>query len=430
MTFIVKILLLLTAFFTPLQVANSQFGYEQIKVLIFLALISISAFCWLLTRPKIQLSNITKPAAIFIGVLGVASVFGLNPVISFLGSGPYYQGWILYAYLFLFFLMVARIEVKFKYWAISLSASGFLVAFLAIKDWILLNFLHAPIPNYAGRVVSTFGQPNFYAGFILLSLPFTYYLLVKTKTRLNLYMIYFVLLLEVFAIVVSESRTGFLLLVFLSFIWLMSKVRAWFLITFLTAIIIIISTLVSGYFSSGILSGELLNLKLENNPDLTRQSVEKRPYIWEVALEIFKQEPVKGYGLENIGSAYINYFTENKHAIFEENLKISPVLISLKDLNIDRTHNYILDLFLFSGILGAASWLLLNLILISKLIRSKVTLESSVLLTGLIVYLIWVQFQNQSVVHLIYFWLISGLVVKRGKEVLTDWMSSKKILLV
>lgn len=411
---IIEILLLLTVFLIPLIGANSQFGYEQIKVLFFLLLTSINGFLWMFTKPKFKLSTIQNIAASFICILALASILGLNPAFSFLGTEPYYQGWILYAYLFLFFLMVSQLAVEFKYWAIIISVSSFLVAILAIKDWFLLNFLHTPVPNYAGRIVSSFGQPNFYAGFVLLSLPLTYYLLVKTKARLKLYLIYFVLLLEVFAIVVSESRTAFLLLFFLVFIWLQSKIKKhFFLISLITVITIIFSILFANHFSSGILSGQVLNLKLSDNPDLTHQSVEKRPYMWLVATELIKQKPITGYGLENINKAFSTYFQVNKHKLFEENLKVSPVLISLKDLNIDRTHNYILDLLLFSGVLGLIGWSVLVFLVIRKVLISKVSLENSVLLVGLVIYLIWIQFQNQSIAHLIYFWLLLGLIDKK-----------------
>lgn len=101
--------------------------------------------------------------------------------------------------------------------------------------------------------------------------------------------------------------------------------------------------------------------------------------------------------------SFKNYFEKNKHQIFEENLNINPVLISLKDLNIDRTHNYILDLLLFSGIFGVISYLMLVFLLLKKT-------KQRTLLVGLITYLIWVQFQNQSIVQLIYFWMLIGLV--------------------
>lgn len=406
---LVKFQLLLTVFLTPLLRAYKGFGYEQIKISFFLLSISLIGFFWIFRRPKLEWNLIRLASFLFILTLFVSSMMGIDPKNSLIGTDPYFQGWIVYAYLFVFSQIVSTTAIKLKYYAIILTASSVVVSVLAIQDWVLLNFFHQMVPTYAGRVVSTFGQPNFYAGFVLLSLPFTYYLLSKTRSKKVIYLISFILFIELFAIVISQSRTGILLTIFLFYIWLMSKVKAWLNITFITVITIITAILISGYFSSGILSGELLNLKLENNPDLTDESVEKRPYIWAVALEILKKEPAKGYGMENIGSAYINYFIENKHVLFEENLKISPVLISLKDLNIDRTHNYFLDLLLFGGILGALGYIFLIFAIYKKVLLSKIKPESSILLVGLTTYLIWIQFQNQSVVHLIYLWLLVGL---------------------
>lgn len=103
--------------------------------------------------------------------------------------------------------------------------------------------------------------------------------------------------------------------------------------------------------------------------------------------------------------ALSDYFKVNKHALFEENLKINSVLISLKELKIDRSHNYTLDLLMFSGGLGLISWLLLVILVLKCLIKNN----QQVLLVGLIIYLGWIQLQIQSIVHLMYFWLLLGL---------------------
>ena len=161
----------------------------------------------------------------------------------------------------------------------------------------------------------------------------------------------------------------------------------------------------SAKFSSGFIWKEFLGPTTILDPDLTRVSVENRVYIWPVAWQLFLQRPLTGYGLENIAQAFSDYFISNKHLLFEENLNISPVLISLKELNIDRTHNYLLDILLFSGILGFLAWIYLVILLLWKTKQNN-----KILLISLITYLIWIQFQNQSIVHLIYFWLLVGLV--------------------
>jgi len=116
-----------------------------------------------------------------------------------------------------------------------------------------------------------------------------------------------------------------------------------------------------------------------------------------------EQKPFLGYGLENINTAYADYFTVNKHALFEINAMQTSVMYRLKDLMADRSHNYALDLLLFSGILGFLSWGVLVCLMIKKARQKEILL-------GLLFYLIWSSFQNQSVVNLLYFWLLAGII--------------------
>ena len=105
-----------------------------------------------------------------------------------------------------------------------------------------------------------------------------------------------------------------------------------------------------------------------------------------------------GYGLENISSAFSSYFGR-----FNVNTLNSASFHGLKNLVVDRSHNYTLDLLFFSGILGFLAWI----VLVWQLFRK---IKSKVLLASLIIYLVWIQLQIQSVVHLMYFWLLVGLI--------------------
>ncbi len=389
-----KFLLLLTIFLTPLLGAVGGLGYEQVKVLFFILNISLIGFLWMFKKPKVKWTNIKIASSFFILILFLTSILGIQPTYSFLGIPPYFQGWILYAYLVLFSLMVSSFDIKLKHYALVLTSSALIVSGLAIEDWILKNLGYL-VPNYAGRVVSTFGQPNFFAGFLLLTLPFSYFLFKEGNKKLS-YLGMVSGLTSIIGIFVSYSRAAIILSLILVALGLINQLKIKISLVIFILVIILTGGLWKSEFSKPLSS---------NNPDLTRESVEKRVYIWPQFIKIASEKPITGYGLENIGKSFSNYFIENKHSIFEENLNIQPILISLKELYIDRTHNYLLDLMLFSGILGVGVWLLLVVLLFKKC-RNKY------LLTGLFTYLIWIQFQNQSIVHLIYFWFLVGAIDK------------------
>src|SRR5258708_1408717 len=126
-------------FLLPLLGANRTFGYEQIKVFFFIVSISLISFVWMFKKPQFKWTLISSAAGVFILVLFLTSLIGIDPKISLLGNQPYFQGAILYAYLFLFSLIVRESKIKIEKWAVVLVGSSTIVALLAIKDWVLLN---------------------------------------------------------------------------------------------------------------------------------------------------------------------------------------------------------------------------------------------------------------------------------------------------
>lgn len=404
---VLEALVLLFIFLVPLIGTASNFGFEQSKILFFIFSISLIGLLWL--GKGLKWSKIQVAGAVFIVILLLTSLVGVNLKASLLGSEPYFQGWVVYVFLWLFALIVATLEIKFERWVYILTSSSVLVAILAIRDWVSLNIFHQQILAYAGRVVSTFGQPNFYSGFLLLALPFSYFLF-KTAKGKGRYFGFASGLVSLIGILVSYSRSTILLALMLLLLGLMNELRIKFKVGIIIGVVVLGSIALALVVSSGLVGNEVSRPILTANPDLTKESVEKRVYIWPQVLKIAWQKPLTGYGLENIGQAVFGYFEDNKHSLFEENLKVSPVLLSLKELNIDRSHNYLLDLLLFSGILGLLGWLGLVGVLFQNLRQKYNGRTKNVLLVSLITYLVWVQFQNQSIVHLVYFWLMVGLM--------------------
>jgi O-antigen ligase len=398
---ILKLILLLTLSLTPLLTPVWGFGFENIKVLGFITLVSLAALIYGVNKGKLVWNKLQITSLLFILSLALTSALGLNFLDSVMGTAPYYQGLIFYLYLFVFSLLVGVVKIPLNWWILGLSASSLVVSFLAIKDYYLLESLNRYVPTYAGRVVSTFGQPNFYAGFILLTLPLTA-LLIESSKRWERVIGLLALTLGSLAISISLSKaTIFLLLIFL-IVWLLMRLPKWWgiLISFF------IGAVVSSYLYYSLTTYSWLYQEILQPFEefrLVDKTPEKRIYIWEVMGQMVIKRPVLGYGLENISAGYKSYFEG-----INFNTLNNPAYQTLRDLNIDRAHNYILDLLLFSGVVGLLGWLGLVGVVIYQFIKTK----SWVLLSALVLYLLWIQFHNQSVVQLIFFWWLVGIVSK------------------
>lgn len=419
-----RYLLLATLFLLPLLQANNNYGYEHIKILFFLFSISLIGIFWtyFLFKKKltIQWTKIKLISLTFITVLLINSFFGLDIFSSLLGVDPYFQGWIVYAYLFLLSLMVSSFKLSLIEIALVFAFSSVFVSMLAIKQWIEFNLLQIPIPNYAGRVVSSFGQPNFFAGFLLLILPFCYFLFTEKDRRIKI--IGWVSGLAAYiGIIISYSRTAifFSLLMLSLVLWSIVKIKILrkFNPAIFLPVLLLILIFISIQISSGFIYKEFYNPLNTNNPDLARQSIENRLYIWPQVVKIGLQKPF-GYGLENIDQAYSLYFQTNKYTFFETNPNYSTILVQLTGLKLNRTHNYLLDLFLFSGWLSVFCWTSLIVILYLKIQKLNIP-GRNIYLVSLITYLVWVQFQNQSIVQLVYFWLLVGIIDSSDSDLLT-----------
>ncbi len=398
-----SILLLSIIFLLPLLGAYKNFGYEHIKVLFFIFSISLIGIFWTYflfkKRIKLKWTKIKLISLFFISVLLINSFLGVDILGSLLGVSPYFQGWIVYAYLILLSLMVSSVKLGIKEVALALTLSSIFVSCLAIKQWVELNLFNIPIPTYAGRVVSTFGQPNFFAGFLLLTLPFSYLLFKNQNTKIK-FLGWASGLVLILGILVSYSRLAILLTLFLLILGLIIQLKNKLVIMATVMVVLLTTLLVSYQFSLGIIGQEfVVPLKIKT-PYLLTDSLEKRVYIWQILWQQFINKPLLGYGLENISLAFSSF----KHTEY-------PELLSLvsKDLIVDRSHNYILDLLIFSGVPGALVWLILIILVLINLLKSNGQ-SKGVLLVGLLTYLVWIQFQNQSIVHLMYSWFLAGLI--------------------
>lgn len=388
--------LLLTLYLIPLLSFWGGFGFEQIKVFAFIILTTINGSIWLYLLHKRQLTlqwtTLKKLSALFIGILLISSLLGLDISGSFLGKDPYYQGWIFYCYLYLYAWMVSSIPKRLNLWLMVITLSAVIVSLVAIKEWLEIHLFNMAINTYAGRVISTFGQPNLYSGFLILTLPFIYQMTKINQLPVKRFAIAS-LIVSLLAIIISYSRAAIILAGFLSLGWVFVKYNILDRIPwcFFACVVIFVSIFVGftilRFYDVEIDQPQRTEWLIDNSP-------EKRIYLWGgIFISIFRR-PILGYGLENIAVAFPTYQPYESRP---------PQFHKLKDLTIDRSHNYLLDLLVYAGAVGLLSWILM----VGKMFRSS---NTKTYLIVLVLYLIWTQIQIQSVVHLLYFWFLQGLL--------------------
>lgn len=388
---LIQATLLATILLTPLLQANHPFGYEQVKVIFFISAITLLSVLLIIylsmskTHIPLKFSTINKIALSFISVLFIASIFGVNPMASIFGIQSYYQGAILYFFLFIFYILVKLVKIPLKVYSTVLLLSGVLVSIDALLEWVQLHMLNIVIPTYNGRVVSTFGQPNLYSGFLLLILPLSMTLFATSKKSLKI-PIGIAIFLSILAIILSESRASIILLILLMGFYISRLGKRFIIITLLAFILLTFSILPT------LIRREVLDPF--NNLWLSKNAPEKRILIWQVAASQIPNRPLLGYGLESFRYAYQDYFSKRPNTS-------DKAFLNMKNLIVDRAHNYTLDLFIFSGI-GGVLWIILVFSLIKR--------ARGVLLISLLLYLVWIQVQIQSVIHLMYFWVLAAFI--------------------
>ncbi len=359
---------------------------------------------------------------IFIIGLGLSLFTSLDPVRSFYGSLERQDGIISYIFYFIWFILLTfniltvsntyhssdldisqdNIARRFKRIIITAVISSLLVSFYGLLQVLGIDFLTwSEAPFLTHRTISTFGQPNFLASWLLLVIPLSFYLFKLSQRFLFRFFYLLIIFVQLICLFLTGSRGGLIALVaglilFLSYRFFSAarpfRKKISILIFSFLAIIIILGSF--NYFSAGRLIS-LVNFK--------EGSVAARLDLYRAAAEAISQRPLWGYGPENNLEVFIKYY-DVQWGVY------APVGQSA-----DRAHNLILDLGLSLGLWGFLLYFILYCF-IGHLIKENLTGKKSGALSGAIVlgifmYLFSLLFSFTIVTGEIYLWLFLALLV-------------------
>ncbi len=355
---------------------------------------------------------------IFICGLGITIFFSSNPAQSFFGSYDRQAGYLSYIFYFLWFLLVAynigtidnrisrldtrdTLEQKIKRLISVAVLSSFFVSLYGILQILGLDFLVWPEdPFLTRRTISTFGQPNFLASWLLMLIPLSVYLVYKNKKNIIKFFYVLVLLSQLACLFFTSSRGGLIafalsfILLIIYLVFFIKLKKPYKLLAGLGMLALIGIGLLAVNF---IVPGRLGTLF-----DFQSGSMAARVNFYAAASDSIIKKPIFGYGLENSADVFIKYYL--------------PEWGILGDIgaSTDKAHNLVLDILLASGFFGLLLFTALYYSffrLAHKNIQDKKMGGLSLALgLGAAAYLFSLLFSFTIIAGEIFFWLFLSLL--------------------
>ena len=367
------------------EVPRVWFINRWIEVLLILTLITYRKD--LLKKIASLLNSITLLIIIFLIIGFISSITGADLPKSLIGNYYRADGLITYLHLAVFSIMVSLFwqDINKRIFHLCLAWGSILISILTLVMSILvINFNLLAIPHWENRAVgATFGNPNFLAGYLSITLPFVFYQ-IKSANKLQRLWWILALILQYLALVATNSYGGLAL----GFLFLVG----WFLIGKKRGLQIFI--LLS--FSSII----LMTIAVFQQNKISGFVPEGRERIFRKILLGVKKRSILGFGFANSDYAF---------EADEWPIKLQH------DVYVDKAHATLLEVLATTGVAGLTVYLLLILKIAGNLIKSysqadgQEKLTQKVLLLVFILYLVHSQTNVLSIQEELFFWLIAGI---------------------
>lgn len=364
--------LLLLFFVLPLVFCPLVYDrFELPKILFFIFSLNVTIGLGIRASITESLANIKKNRILkyyllYLIILTVSTL--INPIKQNSVWGQYYryQGLVTqihYLLFTLFYFSLAKKGISLKRAGKIIAVSGLTQAFLIIFQGIWLKIFHFPIYNYNGRLAGLLGNPNFAAGFLVLSFPyFWHYSSFKIPRWLTS-------LIFLLALLLTGSRSGLIAFLATNLFLIIKKISLSKFILAGSGLVLSLLILVSGFRSS---------------------PFENRIAIWQKGVQAIAKKPLLGWGLENFETAFQSTLTKKD--------------FNLRNIRVDRAHNLFLEIAINSGLVGFSVYLLIIYQTLKTLWKGKEEIWLKTNLIALISFLILAQFNVLNLNEYLFFY--------------------------
>lgn len=391
--------------------------YGLPKIAFTHVLLAAALLLWLLglnqaRGPRLTRTLLDLPILLWIAVLAFSTLFSISLNNSLYGEYERYGGLLTqvsYAVIFIMVVNLIRSEGQVKTVNLTIAVTALILSFYAIVQHYGLDFIdwskisHEPVP-----VVSTLGNSNFLADYLVLTLPLIMALYFTLPHR-RLYLL-FTFAMGYAALLFSYCRAGWIGFTVAGLIFFTPTARSLWqkqrqVLLTLICLIIIITLFVNFLGAVGSPQTPLLIKRLTSSIDVGEGTAAQRLSIWESSLTVFKVRPLTGWGLETFGLVF-PYFQKPDYHRIAGNTKTT-----------DKTHNEFLQIAVSSGLLSLLLFLWLLVLFTLKMWETATGLPESDTkrflllgyLSGVCGYVAAIQFSFSITGVAFMFWLILGI---------------------
>lgn len=330
---------------------NLFFPFITGKNFFFRIIVGIVFALWLILSlrdksywPKKSL--ILYSVLVLTGVLGLATIFGVNPYSSFWSSYERMGGYVGFLHLSAYFVVlisILRTKMEWlKFWRYALFANT-LVVLYGLLQVVGLATIH----QGGVRLDATLGNAAYLASYSLFFIFISAYLYFSerkgsgwrwfyaTMTFLNTFILIFTETRgAILGLLVGTGLAGLILAIFSK-----GKIKKYSL-----GIIIALIALLGTFFIAKD-TALVKNISVLNRfatISLTEATTQSRFLIWQMSWQGFKERPILGWGPENYDQVFSKYYDP---------------LLWRQEPWFDRSHNVFFDWLIDAGILGLLAYL-------------------------------------------------------------------------
>ncbi len=368
----VQIGLVLLAFLIPIFFlpTTSEF-YNFNKTTLLTVAVFFLFFIWgvrMVAERKVRMTRtaLDIPLLIFLAVYTVATLFSIDPVVSFLGWHPVFFGSLpsMAALIITFFLATSHLDSTYrKIVMIALTASASILAFVFIAYYFGHPLLGVDWAQ--ARTWTPAGDLNKLVAFLAISVPFSIALALQLKEGIGRYIVFAFVALQILAFALINSLSGFiilglsllLVLIFLPRLRLSQgeKIAFGSLGALLAVVILLVN--ISGAGNAvlkPLISGENASVKINKPITLPLTAA------WQTGAQSVANRPIFGSGPSTFGIIFPSFKPISLNAQNDNNMW---------NIRFDESGSGVLNILATTGIVGILAFLFVVVMLARSILK-------------------------------------------------------------